>query len=189
VGGVKRKNKEAAMRTRLIDLAVVLGTAAVAAAVFGTLLAPEVTVAEDDPFVSMLVGRPRAMEANGVKLRVDLGDAVRGPGRCAPLELTATNAVEQERILAVIVQITSVKAPSPFSRGMPLPETVWTGKVEAKVAPGRTTRIALSPDVTVSANTTVGVNLIVGDRTVRAAGFTVRGNAPAAALPVEKQAG
>jgi len=177
------------MRTWLIDLAVILGTAIVAAGAFGTLLAPEVTVAEDDSFVSMLVGRPRAMETDGVKLRVDLGGAVRGPGRCAPLELTATNAVEQERILAVIVQITSVKAPSPFSRGMPVPKTVWTETVEAKVAPGKTTRIALSPDVTMSANTIVGVNLTVGDRTVRAARFAVRGNTPAAAPPAEKQAG
>ncbi|MHC4470051.1 MAG: hypothetical protein ACYTDY_15430 [Planctomycetota bacterium] len=175
------------MRNRIKDLAVILGTAALTALVAALLLAPETTVAKDEDALALLVSEGAKLEAEGLTLTVDAGEKVRKAGEKPVFTLKAVSTAKKTVCVDVEVELTSMWRESFFMRSMPLPKKIWTERVEAKVAPGKTREIEISADCVPDGDTVVSINLSVGKQKVYAGGFGVEAKAPAAEPPATKQ--
>ena len=175
------------MRDRMKDLAVILGTAAMTALIAALLLAPETTVAKDEDGLALLVGEGAKLEAEGLTITVDAGEKVRAAGEKPVFTLKAVSTAKKTVCLDVDVELTSLGRNSFMSRSMPMPKKIWTQRVEAKVAPGKTREIEISADCVPDGNTVVSINLSVGKTRVYAGGFGVKAKAPAAEPPVVVQ--
>ncbi len=175
------------MRNRMKDLAVILGTAAMTALIAALLLAPETTVAKDEDALALLVGQGAKLEAGGLTLTVDAGEKVRVAGEKPVFKLKAVSTAKKTVCLDVEVELTSMGRNSFMSRFTPMPKKIWTQRVEAKVAPGKTREIEISADCVPDGNTVVSINLSVGKQKVYAGGFGVKAKAPAAVKPATQQ--
>jgi len=174
------------MRTRMKDLAVILGTAALTALVATALLAPQETIAEDDRLMEMFVGAPGSLVVEDLTVTVDAGEKVQAPGAKPVLVLRVVSASKKTVSIGLDVELTSMRKPDMMSRSMPMPVAVFSKRIEAKVAPGETRTIQVETDFETKPDTIVGVNLIAGKKRVHAAGFGVKKLAPAAEPAVQK---
>ena len=178
------------MRNRMKDLAVIFGTAALTALIAALLLAPKATVAdEEEAGIALFVSPGAKLEAEGLTLTVDVGKKVREAGEKPVFTLKAVSAAKKTVCVDVEVELTSMGRSifDVMSRSMPMPKKIWTQRIEAKVAPGKTREIEISADCVPDGNTVVSINLSVGKQTVYAGGFGVKAKAPAAEPPATKQ--
>jgi hypothetical protein len=169
------------------DLAVILGTAALTALIAALLLAPETTVAEDEDKLALLVREGVKLEAEGLTFTVDAGEKVREAGEKPVFTLKAVSAAKKTVCVDLEVELTSMGRDFFFSRSMPLAKKIWTERVEAKVAPGKTREIEISADCVPDGDTVVSISLSLGKQKVYAGGFGVKAKAPAAKPPATTQ--
>jgi len=167
------------MKTRVKDLAVILGTAALTALAVTLLLAPGVTMAGDDPQTTTLAGAPGSLVTGDLTLTVEAGEKVQTPGAKPVLVLTAVSASKKTTKARVDVEMTSMTIPSFVSRAPSIPVPVWTKSIEVEVGPGKSRTIEIATDFETKPGTVVGVHLSSGETKVRVAGFGVK--KPAAA--------
>lgn len=167
----------------------VLGVLSVAGATMAftlVLFGPWSIVASDEaPSIKPGIAQPE-FTSHGCVFALKTGKPEYQPGESPVVEIEAKNPTDATVEATVWLSLLAAKVPSPMSRTLALPRSVWSKPYTVRLNAGETTTATLATDVKLAANQTVTVTIGDKEQTVLAREFPVLGNSAPVVTTAEK---
>ncbi len=156
------------------NVLVMLGTAAVTAALTVMLLAPRGVGAGDAvPKIKAVIAQPH-FTSQGCVFSLKTDKAEYGAGDRPVVEIKTSNPSDRSAVAAVWINISATAPMSPLSRMLPIPQMLWSQRCVVSLAPGETRTLSVTSEAKLPAGQNISFTISDKERTVLAGNLGVK---------------
>jgi hypothetical protein len=154
------------------NILVMLGTAAVTAALTVMLLAPR-GVGAAVPKIKAVIAQPH-FTSQGCVFALKTDKAEYGAGDCPVVEVKASNPSDKSVEATVWINISASAPMSPLSRMLPVPQMLWSQRCVVSLKPGETKTLKVTSEAKLPAGQNISFTISDKERAVLADNLDVK---------------